>query len=87
MNFYTETINIADIQFQPDLELSDEMIECLDRVNNILMKNDVEVVRTLQLYFVKMFKSMLQINASQFKELIIKDLSQKVQWIQNCEII
>jgi hypothetical protein len=46
------------------------------------MKNDVEVVKTLQLYFVKNFKSMLQINASQFRELLINDLSKKLQWIQ-----
>ena len=39
------------------------------------MKNDVQVVRTLQLYFLKMFKSMVKINIYQFKELLIKDLS------------
>jgi hypothetical protein len=51
------------------------------------MENDVEVVRTLQLYFVKFFKSMLQINTSQFKELLVKNLSQKLQWLEQCEII
>jgi hypothetical protein len=30
---------------------------------------------------------MLQINTSQFKELLINELSDKLQWIKHCEII
>jgi hypothetical protein len=63
------------------------MRRCLEKISNILLNNDVGIVRTLQLYFVKYLKSKLQINTSQFKELLIKELSEKLQWIKHCEII
>jgi hypothetical protein len=63
------------------------MSRCLEDVNKIFLKNDVGVVRTLQLYFVKYLNSMLKINTSQFKELLTKGMSEKLQWIQHCEII
>ena len=55
MNIYSETIGF--IYLKEDYKLSDEMDDCLDKINNILMNNDIELVKTLQLYSLKVLKS------------------------------
>lgn len=61
--------------------LSEELYQTLDLINEILMKKEILLVKTLQLYFVKKLKSIVQINPNQYKDLLIKDLSEKIPWI------
>jgi len=61
--------------------LSEELYQTLDLINDILMKKEILLVKTLQLYFVKKLKSIVQINPNQYKDLLIKDLSEKIPWI------
>jgi hypothetical protein len=61
--------------------LSEELYQTLDLINEILMKKEILLVKTLQLYFVKKLKSIVQINPNHYKDLLIKDLSEKIPWI------